>query len=198
VSPQAVRLPDGRVWLRVADPDWIDPLDPSYAAASGGRWNTPGSFPTLYLNGDVRTARRQIERMLVGSPVEIEDLTDEAFVLIAATLPSRQRCADAVSDSGLMALGLDARYPADRSGRPVPHGVCQEIGATVHRAGFRGVWCRSAAGSPSEGGTELAWFPASARSRARPAWPDPLVLGDWRHANDWSDIGLDPQPDPSP
>ncbi len=111
MTPDTVRLPDGRVWLRLAKPDWADPLDPSHAQQNGGRWNPPGSFATLYLNGDVATARMQIQRMLAGYPVRIEDLDDGAYVLVAATLPGSQTCAEATSPSGLEVLGLPDSYP---------------------------------------------------------------------------------------
>ena len=99
-------LPNGRVWLRVADPLWTRPLDPSFAAAAGGRWNPPGSFPVLYLNADVVTARLQIDRLVEDQPFTADDLDDDAYVLVAATLPRSQTCADAVSGAGLKALGL--------------------------------------------------------------------------------------------
>jgi hypothetical protein len=190
-----VRLPDRRTWLRVANPEWSDPLDPSYAKKRGGRWNPPRSFPALYLNGDVVTARLQLERLLDGSPVRVDDLDDHAYVLIAAMLPRTQVCADAVSAAGLRGLSLPESYPRDPDGRRVDHGTCQFVGAQVRAAGIRGVWCRSAC---TDGGTgrELAWFPATRRSRARPAWDRPLPLGRWRDATGWSDIGLADQRDP--
>ena len=43
-------LSDGHEWLRIADPGWRDPLDPTFAQRFGGRWNPPDSFPTLYFN----------------------------------------------------------------------------------------------------------------------------------------------------
>ena len=132
----SVRLPDGRVWLRVADPAWKDPLSPFYAAEHGGRWNPPGSFPTLYLNADPRTSRLQIGRMLAGSPVHPDDLDDDAFVLIAATLPRDQTCADATTRAGLRALDLPDGYPQDGEGGTVAHPLCQQAGARVHEQGF--------------------------------------------------------------
>lgn len=195
VGPKAVRLPDRRVWLRVADPSWRNPLDPSFAARKGGRWNPPHSHPTLYLNGDVVTARLQIARMLRGSPVEPEDLDDDAFVLVAATLPRAQRCADAVSPPGLRALGLPESYPVDGDGTPVDRETCRRIGVDVQASGLRGVWCRSALRDDG-GGRELAWFPATRRSVARRVWERPLPLGQWRLARGWADLGLDAQPEP--
>ena len=190
-------LPEGRVWLRVADPLWTQPLDPSFAAATGGRWNPPDSFPVLYLNADVGTARLQIDRMVEDQPFTADDLADDAYLLIAATLPRSQTCADAVSRTGLQALGLPPSYPLGASGRRVERAVCQSIGAEVHDAGLRGVWCRSAA-SPLHRGRELAWFPASARSRARPIWTEGQPFGQWRDATRWADIGLTEQTDPAP
>jgi len=196
LRPLQVRRPDHRVWLRVADPAWSDPLDPSFARVHGGRWNPPGSFDTLYLNGGLRAARGQIARLLAGQPVAMEDLDDAApFLLVAATLPRRQTAADAVSDPGLTALGLPPAYPRDPAGEPVPHSVCQQIGAAVRRSGLRGVWCRSATSGEGEGDgdgdrRELAWFPARSSSRARPVRSAPFPFGRWRHARTLADLGL--------
>ena len=62
------RLANGHRWLRLADPAWADPLDPDFARATGGRWNPPGSYPTLYLNEDVVTARINLQLFLAGKP----------------------------------------------------------------------------------------------------------------------------------
>lgn len=164
MNPLVVRLRDGQEWLRVADPHWADPLDPTYAAERGGRWNPPNSFPTLYLNEDLDTARAQIVKLLDGSPVEPEDL-DPGFDLVLATLPRSQDAADAVSDDGLAALGLPKTYPRHRNGRPVRHESCQPVGEEIHALGLRGVYARSAVMNDGAGG-ELAWFPATAASKA--------------------------------
>lgn len=157
-------LPDGHLWLRVADPAWDDPLDPSFAATHGGRWNPPESFPTLYLNEDLHTARAQVLALLRGSPVDPDDL-DDGFDLVTATLPRSQEVADAVSDDGLEQLGLPDTYPRYRNGRPVRRDACQPIGASVKQAGLRGIHARSAA-TEDGSGRELAWFPARETSRA--------------------------------
>jgi RES domain len=184
------------VWLRVADPGWLDALDPSWAGDRGGRWNPPRSHATLYLNGDVRTARLQIDRMLAGSPVIADDLDDEAYVLTSVTLPRSQVCADATTASALRGLGLPDSYPLAPTGAMIPNADCQPVGVRVHGDGLRGVWCRSAA-TMDGSGRELAWFPAGSRSRAHAVWPAPLPFGDWRFAAGWEDIGLEPQPDPA-
>lgn len=171
----ATRLRDGRHWLRVTDASWDDPLDPSFAQRHGGRWNPPGSFPALYLNEDLETARSQITHMLEGSPVDPEDL-DAPYVLVTVSLPRSQIAADAVTDEGLDALGLPPTYPLF-DGALVSHDECQPIGAAVKLAGLRGVHARSAA-TPDGVGRELAWFPARPSSKARRVASD-RPFADW-------------------
>lgn len=192
---KTVALPDGRVWLRVAGKNWKNPLDPTFAQRTGGRWNPAGAYPVLYLNADLATARGQLERMLQGYPAGLDDLDDEAFVLVAAQLPKRQRCADAISVAGLRAVGLSATYPLDAKGELVPHSRCQRVGMAVRGRRLHGVLCRSAATLDGRG-RELAWFPSGARSKARPVWKRALSLGAWLYARQWTDIGLGPQADP--
>jgi len=176
VTPITLRLPDGHTWLRVAKASWIDPLDTTHARHNGGRWNPPRSHPALYLNEDLATARAQLPRMLDGYPATPEDLDDE-FVLVAATLPSGQMVADAVSDHGLEAIGLPTSYPTHPNGRPVRHATCQPIGAGLAEQGLRGVRARSAA-TKDGSGRELAWFPARASSKATPVG-ESLPLHQW-------------------
>lgn len=191
---KTIALPDERVWLRVASAEWKSPLDPIHAQRAGGRWNPPNAYPVLYLNADIATAKSQLQRMLEGYPAGLDDLDEDAFVLVAVRLPRRQRCADAVTAAGLKALGLPGKYPLDAKGELVPHSRCQPIGAAVRRRRLHGLLCRSA--TTLDGyGRELAWFPSSARSKARPAWQRPLPLGAWRYARQWVDIGLPPQAD---
>lgn len=172
------QLPDGHVWLRLTRPHYADPFDPSFAQRRGGRWNPPGSWPTLYLNHDLLTVHAQVRHMFTGRGVEPDDLDDDAPIrLAAATLPGRQRVADVVSPDGVAVAGLPPTYPLDDAAMSVPYETTRRIGTAVHEEGLRGVWCRSAAGA----GRELAWFPA-ARSRARPQWATPLSFGAWRHA----------------
>lgn len=175
MNPIVERLTDGHRWLRVADSDWVDPLDASFAAERGGRWNPPGSYPTLYLNEDLTTARAQVTALLAGSPVEPDDL-DAGFDLVLATLPRSQDVADAVGDDGLRAVDLPVTYPRYRNGQPVRHDVCHTIGEQVHGAGLRGVHARSAA-TEDGSGRELAWFPARASSRA--SMVERLLFRDW-------------------
>lgn len=180
IDPVTERLHDGHLWLRVADSEWVDPLDPTYAQHRGGRWNPPNSHVTLYLNEDRDTARAQIQRMLESSPVRPEDI-DGGFVLIEATLPSRQDVADALTNSGVEALGLPKTYPLDDGGQTVPHEICQPIGTDVKALGLRGIHARSAA-TPGGSGRELAWFPARRSSRALPVG-DPIPFEIWWYTN---------------
>ncbi len=174
--PITRKLRDHHLWFRVADTGWSDPLDPDFARRYGGRWNPPDSFPTLYLNEDVATARTQIHRMLEGSPVRAEDLEDQ-FVLISATLPTHQVVVDATSDDGLDAVDLPPTYPLDGSGAEITHDVCQTIGADAKADGLRGVHARSAA-TADGAGRELAWFPARASSKAHRVG-DPTPFSTW-------------------
>ena len=178
IDPLPVDLPDGASWYRVADASWDDPLDPSFAQRFGGRWTPPGSFPTLYLNGDLTTARAQIDQMLSGYPVDPEDL-DGQYVLVTVALPRSQTVADAISDEGLERLGLPSTYPTSK-GRRVPRSVCQPIGAAVQLADLRGVHARSAA-TVDGSGRELAWFPARPSSKPR-RLTDDRPFADWWYA----------------
>ncbi len=160
-------LIDGHQWWRIAQAVWNDPLDSTFAQRAGGRWNPPGSFPTLYLNEDRTTARVNMQLFADRWPYEPEDLDPATGpILAAAYLPRSQRVADAHSPAGIRALRLPAAYPLDARGEIIGHDVCQPIGAAIHRASLRGVRCR-AARIPLGAGRELAWFPATRRSKAR-------------------------------
>jgi hypothetical protein len=180
ITPVPRRLPNAKHWYRVADEKWDDPLDPTFAQRYGGRWNLPDSYPTLYLNEDVDTARAQIDRMLEDFPVRPDDL-DPPYVLVTATLPSRQVVADAVTDVGLDALGLPATYPMDSNENTVPHSVCQPIGSRIKDQNLRGVHTRSAATLDGTG-RELAWFPARPSSKAT-AIGHPLSFSEWWYSH---------------
>jgi hypothetical protein len=171
------QLDDGHHWSRICDQQWADPLDPKFAQITGGRWNPPDSWPTLYLSEDAVTARENLRAFIAGWPYEPEDLRgDTGPGLAVVTLPRHQLVADARTPEGVAALGLPATYPRDRNGDTVDHDVCQDIGREVHDAGLRGVQCRSAQ-SQDGAGREVAWYPATARSRARLV--ELLAFDDW-------------------
>ena len=162
-----VKLPDGHPWWRVADPAWHDPLNPAYSKKLRGRWNRPGAFLTLYLNEDKQTARCNIAKFIEDKPYEPEDLVDEnAPVLIGCRLPKGQVVCDVVTDMGIRAAGLPSTYPLDAKGSIVEHHICQDIGVQVKMENKRGVYARCAKSQSLED-RELAWFPASARSKAQ-------------------------------
>lgn len=170
-------LPDGHEWLRITGADWDDPLDDTYAQAAGRRWNPPDSWRTLYLNEDRTTARLNLRTFVAAWPYEPEDLrSDNGPHLAVATLPREQEVADVHTPEGVAAVGLPATYPLDDDGRLVPHGICQPVGQRVKGVGLRGVRCRSAR-APDGAGRELAWFPATARSRA--TLVDRLTFDEW-------------------
>jgi len=180
--PHATTLPEQHRWWRVADLAWDDPLDPSWADRVGGRWNAPGDGPTLYLNRDVDTARAQVARLLDGSPIDPEDLRDDApFVLVPVGLPARQKVADATTDTGLVALGLPRTYPLTSRGHAAH---------AARDAGLRGILARSAATADGHG-RELAWFPA--RGATARLDGDVVPFAEWRHAApERSSVDLDP------
>jgi hypothetical protein len=160
-------LTDGQVWYRIAEAGWQNPLDASFAAVRGGRWNPPNSHPTLYLNEEMSTARLNLRTFIDGWPYGAEDLrADTGPVLVHATLPAGQRVADVHTPRGVAAVDLPATYPLNEDGRLVEHARCQPIGLAAKRAGLRGVRARSAR-VPDGAGRELAWFPATRRSHAR-------------------------------
>lgn len=160
------RIPDRWTWWRIADRAWSDPLDPSYAAKYGGRWNPPDSFPVLYLNEDKVTARLNLRAFIARWPYEPEDLrTNSGPVLVGAVLPRAQDVCDIHTSSGVRGAGLPKSYPLDSNGGIVPRARCQPIGERVKKLGLRGVHSRSTQSSDGAG-RDLAWFPATSRSTA--------------------------------
>ncbi len=149
-------IPIAGTYYRVADPDWGNPLDPSFAAADPGRrWNPPG-IPCLYLNRDEATARANVRRLFLGLPYGPEDLDPAtAPLLLDVELPAGT-AADAATDEGLAELGLPTTFPVDGDGDLIPHTSCQPVGRQVLDGGLDGIDCRSAAPG---GNRELAWFP---------------------------------------
>jgi len=164
----------GRVF-RVADPDWEDPFDSSFAAQTGGRWNPPDSFGVLYLNDSVAVARANVERLYAGLPYGPEDLENLAAPILLDLDVPVESYADATTDKGLVRLGLPTTYPHDSAGRIVQHSICQPIGQAVYDDAELGVACRSAAvGAERE---ELAWFELP--SRPRPTLATTKLFEEW-------------------
>ena len=147
----------GGAYLRVADPEWDNPLDGRYAAERGGRWNPPQSFPVVYLNRELATAQANVLRRYVGLPYGPELLDPaEAPVLIQTTVDAADYV-DIVTDAGCVEADLPATYPHNPDGTVVGHDRCQPIGRRAWDAGEPGVACRSAA-LGAHAGEELARF----------------------------------------
>ncbi len=177
VGMRTETLPERHRWWRIAARAWQDPLDPSFASRLGGRWNRPNSFLTLCLNEDALTACINLRLFIADWPYEPEDLRDgQGPVLVGATLPRSQTVADVHTARGIAAVGLPASYPENDRGELVPQPICQAIGEQAKQRDLRGVRCRSAR-APNGAGRELAWFPATVRSRARQV--DTLLFEKW-------------------
>ena len=144
----------GGPYLRVAEPDWDDPLDGGYAAERGGRWNTPESFPVVYLCRSIEVARGNVYRKLQAQPYGPEDLRPEAGPILVRTRVPEDRYLNAITDAGLRDIGLPKTYPLDSRRRIVPHSRCQPIGLRAWEAVLSGIAARSAARQ----GEELAYF----------------------------------------
>ena len=146
----------GGPYLRVADPDWQDPLDGRFAADRGGRWNPPESFPVVYLCRSIEVARANVYRKLEAQPYGPEDLLPGRGPVLVRTNVPEDRYLNAITEAGLRDLGLPRTYPLDSRRRLVPWRRCQPIGQRSWEAGLPGVAARSAAARA--GGEELAYF----------------------------------------
>lgn len=172
-------------YLRITDPTWPDPLDGTYSMRRGGRWNQPGSHPTLYLNRNDVTARANARQLLDahlrGMPFAVDDLApDELPMLVGVVVPDAAYV-DVVTDAGCRAVGLPATYPLDTTGEVVAWAVCQIIGAEAQGAGEPGIACRSAAEPSTPGLEELAYF----GNDASPAPDPPRPFSEWYGPIDW-------------
>jgi hypothetical protein len=146
----------GGVYVRVADPDWDDPLSGEFARARGGRWNAPGSFPVVYLNGDELVARANVLQRFAGLPYGPEDLEPSVAPVLVSTILPYDDFVDVVSDAGCAAAGLPATYPTAADGGAVTHEACRPVGQAAWDAGRPGIACRSAAPAAPPRGEELA------------------------------------------
>ena len=148
----------GGPYLRVADPDWEDPLAGAFAARAGGRWNPPGAFEVVYLCRSAAVARANVHRRLADQPYGPEDLEPKSGAVLVTTAVPTRRYVDAVTARGLASLGLPRSYPLDGRGEIVPRERCEAIGQSAWDAGEPGIACLSAALAPPRRGEELAWF----------------------------------------
>ncbi|MCP3958394.1 MAG: RES family NAD+ phosphorylase [bacterium] len=147
----------GGRYLRVADPDWRDPLDGSHSERHGGRWNPPGSFPVVYLGASLAVARVNVRRKFAGLPYGPEDVEPDVAPVLVTTDITTGDFVDVVSDEGCRAAGLPESYPRDE-GEDVVWERCQPIGQRAWDESFPGIACRSAAPGAGSDDEELAWF----------------------------------------
>jgi hypothetical protein len=164
-------------YVRVADPEWDNPLDGSYARDKGGRWNRPDSYPVVYLNGSLRTARLNCLHKYRYLPYGPEDLDEaEAPVLVATVVPDGEH-ADCLSDAGLKGWRLPITYPQHSDGRPVSWEECWSVGEAAHGARLDGVACRSAAEGTGPHDRELAYFERDNAPALEPV--ETVAFNDW-------------------
>jgi RES domain-containing protein len=174
-----LRTERGGNYYRVADPSWRNPLDGAYAAMHGGRWTTPGSYPTVYLCQTIPVARGIVNHNFDGLPYGPEDITPDAAPLLLDVTVAPAECLDVTNPTAAEALGLPPTYPLDATGIEIRWEACQPVGQQAYDAGLAGVACLSARAN----GEELAHFNRAsdlALARARPFaewfWPQrPLV-----------------------
>jgi hypothetical protein len=159
----------GGDYYRVADVDWSDPLDGSFAQTKGGRWNPPGSFPVVYLNATEELARTLVRAQMNSVGVEPEELDPVEGPLLVTSHVSGEEFVDIVSDDGCIAAGLPTSYPLNTSGERIGHAECQPIGVEAWDRGEPGIACRTPnQGAPAQA-EELAWFERDHRLTASEA-----------------------------
>lgn len=135
-------------YYRVCDPGWFDCCDTTFSEQFGGRWNSPGTFPVLYLNADVATARANAQHRYDGEAFGLFDLNPTARPHLQIVAVASAPMLDIVTDVGTTDAGLPVTYPVG-----VTHAACRKIGTAAHKANVAGIACRSAA---LPGGEELA------------------------------------------
>jgi len=162
MTPHTHLLPNQRVWLRVADPGWEDPLDARWAGRTGGRWNPPGSHPTLYLNADLETARLQILRLREGTPVDIETSRTTRTSSWRPPFPGIR------SAPSPLRPWNSGRSDSPETTRPT-EGAGESPGRPVRRLVWRSSASDSGACSSARPSTRMVGEPSSPGSRRRPA-----------------------------
>jgi len=150
--------PNGHLWLRVCKSTWDDPVDTSFARRIGGRWNPPESWDALYVSRDLDTARSQLDVMLEGSFVTINDLRTDEYQLVGVELPDNQVALDMATSGGIAGAGFAPTYPLDSAGIVVGREDCWPVAREGFDADLDGVECRSAR-NINGFGAEFCWWP---------------------------------------
>ena len=141
--------------FRVCDPTWDDPLDTTFAARTGGRWNAPGSYGVLYLNATIVVAAANARRNYESEIATVFDLRPHERPDLQVVDVERAAFVDAVTARGVRALHLPASFPSGVSWQP-----CQRIAASAYAARESGIAARSNADATPTSfvGEELAVF----------------------------------------
>jgi RES domain-containing protein len=115
------------------------PLSGEGARTVGGRWNPPGSFPTLYLASTEATAVAEVER---GFAVQGRSLRDAIGLVIYEYEVDIHSVLDLTSTESMTAVGLatESISSPDRS-------ACQAVGDAAHFVGLEAIRAPSAAGN---------------------------------------------------
>ena len=126
------------------------------AGANAGRWMAPGDSAAVVLAGDEEAARAQVAEALNGTSIDFADLRGDApLALVTVAVPSKQRVAEATTDSGLVGLGLPASYPNKARGGSVANTDRRKAVKAARAANLRGIVIGLV-----NGGTEFVWLPA--------------------------------------
>jgi RES domain-containing protein len=142
-------------YSRVCDPSWTDPLDATFAARHGGRWNAPGSFGVLHLNATIAVAAANARRNYDGEIATLFDLRPEHRPDLQLVDVQLATFVDVVTPAGVRAVRLPAAFPYG-----VQHDPCRRIGARAYAARENGIATRSNADATATTfvGEELAAF----------------------------------------
>jgi RES domain-containing protein len=118
-----------------------EPRSGAGARIHGGRWNPPGSFPTLYLALDVQTVIAEFHRLARRQALAVSAFLPRELHRFAVEL---EAVLDLRSEAARAAVGLSER--ALRADDPT---ACREIGSAAHSIGIEAILAPSAAGSGS-------------------------------------------------
>jgi RES domain-containing protein len=125
---------DGEAVRHIA-PGYL-PLSGEGARIHGGRWNPPGSFPTLYTALTRETMLDELERAARRQGLRVADLLPRVEVRYAVTL---QRVLD------LRDAETRARVGLKQTDLTVDDWTaCQVVGEAAHRVGLEGILAPSA------------------------------------------------------
>jgi hypothetical protein len=134
------RIARGGRYYRIANPAWVDPLDPNFATIHGGRWTPPGEFGGLYLCATIEVAAANARHQHRNRAIKLFDLRPQARpVLVMVNVPEDDFL-DIVTDAGIAAVKLPRAFPFG-----ITHERCWPVARRAHAARLPGIASRSAA-----------------------------------------------------